>query len=95
MQELTNFAKNHFAMKTSNTLLTALLLTGALSSCEDFESPEVNGTLSWIIDTGTKASSDIPDTNVFILTVKDSNGKTLYSGSYGDSPASLEVSPGS
>ena len=76
------------------------LATGLLTSCEDFGSPfrdKTPGELTWTIRTGslTKAASDIPDTNDFILTVKNAAGKVLYNGSYGDSPTSLEVEPGS
>lgn len=43
----------------------------------------------------TKASAELPDTNDFILDIRDSKGKVIYSGFYGDSPESLSVSPGS
>lgn len=43
----------------------------------------------------TRASSDIPDTSDFILTVTDSKGKTIYQGAYGDCPESMTVSAGS
>ena len=43
----------------------------------------------------TRASSDIPDTSDFILTVTDSKGKTIYQGAYGDCPESMSVSAGS
>lgn len=84
-------------------LLSAIILplaTGLFISCEDFGAPfrdKTPGELRWTIETGslTKAASDIPDTNDFILTVKNTAGKVLYHGSYGDSPTSLEVEPGS
>ena len=83
-------------------LLLALFLplaTGLFHSCEDFANvfrDNTPGELSWVIETEmlTKAG-DIPDTNDFILTVKNAQGKILYSGSYGDSPATMEVEPGS
>lgn len=43
----------------------------------------------------TRASSDIPDTSDFILTVTDSKGKTVYQGAYGDCPETMSVSAGS
>lgn len=43
----------------------------------------------------TRASSDIPDTSDFILTVTDSMGKTVYQGAYGDCPETMPVSAGS
>lgn len=43
----------------------------------------------------TRAASDIPDTNDFILDVKAPDGETVYSGKYGDSPEMLVVEAGS
>ena len=43
----------------------------------------------------TRASSDIPDTSDFILTVTDSKGKVIYDGKYGDCPESMTVTAGS
>lgn len=81
-------------------LLTFLTLALAAASCDDFgflTPPPQPGTLCWKIgtDSATKGLSDIPDTNDFILTVRDASGKILYHGPYGDSPATLEVQPGS
>ncbi|MCR5408224.1 MAG: DUF6359 domain-containing protein [Bacteroidales bacterium] len=78
-------------------LLTSLLL---VASCEDFGNliqPPSPGYLCWSIgtDPATKALPDLPDTNDFILTVRNAAGKVLYHGSYGDSPAKMEVEPGS
>ena len=86
-------------MKKAKTF-SILLLALAAASCDDFgflPDPPAPGTLSWSIGTApvTKGLSEIPDTNDFILTVKDAAGKVLYHGSYGDSPAILEVEPGS
>ncbi len=44
---------------------------------------------------GTKASVSLPDTNAFILTVTDPKGGCIYQGSYGSSPESFDVQPGS
>ena len=80
-------------------IITLAAAAALLTSCEDFSSilPGAPGTLSWTMKGHalTKAPADFPDTNDFILSVKDSQGKVLYEGLYGDSPASLEVSPGS
>lgn len=77
-------------------LLPLLAVAGA---CEDFGlvSEAGPGELRWTLDETalTKASAEIPDTNDFILTVTDSKGKTLYEGSYGDSPEALTAEPGS
>ena len=43
----------------------------------------------------TRATVDLPDTDAFILTVKNSAGDVLYEGAYGDSPESMLVNPGS
>ncbi len=37
----------------------------------------------------------MPDTDAFILTVRNSAGDVLYEGAYGDSPESMLVNPGS
>lgn len=42
----------------------------------------------------TKAVSEIPDTNDFILTVRKSGGSVVYTGPYGASPEAIPVSPG-
>jgi len=79
--------------------LWALLpLVAALGACEDFgRLPGGQGELKWVIGdvgTATRASSEIPDTNDFILTVSDAKGNVLYEGAYGDSPESLLVDAG-
>lgn len=43
----------------------------------------------------TRSSSEIPDTSDFLLEVKDSKGKIVYDGLYGDCPEVLEVGAGS
>ncbi|MBO4341236.1 MAG: DUF4493 domain-containing protein, partial [Bacteroidales bacterium] len=52
------------------------------------------GELRWSMYTLTKAPRDVPDTNDFILSVRDVSGKVLYEGKYGDSPTVLQVRPG-
>ena len=88
--------------KTMNAMkkrrwMAALPLLAALAACEDFGLVGPQGELSWTLerDALTKASAEIPDTNDFILTITDAKGKTLYEGSYGDSPEHLQVDPGS
>lgn len=39
-------------------------------------------------------SSEIPDTNDFILSIKDSGGRLIYGGSYGASPSEILADPG-
>lgn len=74
-----------------------LPLLAGIAACEDFSRVPQTGVLSWSWseDALTKASAEMPDTNDFILTVKDPSGKLIYEGPFGDSPASLEVKPGS
>ena len=43
----------------------------------------------------TRASSELPDTGSFILSIKDSKGKVIYDGKYGDCPESIDVEAGS
>ena len=80
--------------------LWALLpLVAALGACDDFGLRSGGqGELRWIIGdsgSGTRAATEIPDTNDFILKVSDAGGKILYEGAYGDSPESLLVDAGS
>lgn len=88
------------------TAVTGVSLAVLAQSCGDLlagqeESDESRGTLQWnfasagVIEAMTRASGEIPDTNAFLLTVKDASGKVLYDGTYGASPTSLLVSPGS
>ncbi len=42
----------------------------------------------------TKAGLAVPDTSDFILTVKDSDGRVIYEGAYGDSPESMSLQSG-
>ena len=86
-------------MKRLKPVLILLPLLAAVGACEDFGMPDGQGELKWSLDPEmqvfTKASSEIPDTNDFLLRVCDSGGKTLYEGAYGDSPESLLVDAGS
>ena len=75
-------------------------LVAGLAACDDFgfKAPEAgSGELRWVLDREglTKAPSEIPDTNDFILTITDAGGSILYEGSYGDSPEYLPVGAGS
>ena len=79
------------------TLMPLMLL---LAACDDFagEAPSAqSGQLRWALDhtiLATKATEEVPDTNDFILTVRDAGGATLYKGPYGDSPEVLDVPEG-
>lgn len=68
-----------------------------ISSCDDFGVAKKKGELRWSVDAEfmTKSGEEVPDTNDFFLSVKDSGGKVLYEGAYGDSPERLEVDEGS
>lgn len=48
-----------------------------------------------VLNDDTRAGTEIPDTNDFILTVTGPDGKSVYSGSYGDAPEALRVRAGS
>lgn len=80
-------------------------------SCDFFAEPAADGSLIVRIDgydaisrapggasgeTGADAGGyELPDTSDFLLTVTDAGGKTVYDGTYGDSPQELFVAPGS
>ena len=89
-------------MKTLKWMaLLPFLLAGA-SACDDFglatDPDKEQGELRWNLDRSslTKAGDpEIPDTNDFLLTISDAQGKVLYDGTYGDSPEYLRVDPGS
>ena len=75
-------------------------LVAGLAACDDFgfKTQEAGaGELRWVLDREglTKAPAEIPDTNDFILTIRDAGGNTLYEGSYGDSQEYLPVGAGS
>ncbi len=76
----------------------AVILLSAVNSCEmlGLKSDAVNGELriSFARDQEslTRAGLTIPDTSDFLLTVKDSGGKVVYDGKYGDSPESFSLS---
>ena len=70
-----------------------------MGACDDFGLRSGGqGELRWVLEGEspvTRASAEIPDTNDFLLTVSDAQGKILYDGAYGDSPESLLVDAGS
>ena len=87
-------------MKTIPWKGALMPLVFLLASCDDF-SPEGSsarpGQLRWALERAvlvTKAAEELPDTNDFILTVRDADGGTLYRGPYGDSPQVLDVPEG-
>ena len=85
-------------MKTYQKLLALLPLLAALTACDDFGKRAAGGTgqLRWTLDRAafTKGAEALPDTNDFILSVRDAAGQTLYEGPYGESPEVLEVDEG-
>ena len=86
-------------MKTRKWILL-LPLCAVVGACEDFgaQAEAGMGELRWAVDRSselfTKASSEIPDTNDFLLSVRDASGNPLYDGSFGASPEFLSVEEG-
>lgn len=82
-------------MKILGKAVLAALLP-AVVSCDLFEGSEGEIRVSMMREeyVSTKASYDIPDTNDFILEVKDGDGQTIYTGPYGASPESMMVKAG-
>ncbi len=76
----------------------ALILLSSINSCEILGlSPEEKLGELRIAFAGeqeslTRAGIAIPDTSDFLLTIKDSKGKPVYEGKYGDSPESFPLS---
>ena len=84
---------------TMRRYLLFLPLAGLLWACDDFRTEGGDARLQWSFDKEaellTRAGTEIPDTNDFILTVSDATGKILYNGPYGSSPDNLSVEAGS
>lgn len=79
--------------------IPAITLVFLASSCEWIEATDGNeGTIRLhFIDNdfvATRAATDIPDTNDFLLTVRSADGEVLYDGAYGASPESLSAPAG-
>ena len=83
-------------MKTYNLILSAALLGATLSGCE---STSQQGAIVLTFaeplsaEPATRATA-AHDTNSFLLTVTGPSGDTLYSGSYGQKPATFTVRNG-
>jgi len=98
------FAENDRAMLrhlTHTSRIAALFpaLMFMCIGCGDFiKGDNGEGEIRWSFSASggiaTKVTSEIPDTNDFLLKVTDAKGKVLYSGTYGKSPESLLVSAG-
>ena len=80
-------------------LLTASATLLAVSSCNElFDAPEAASGIEicfaddW--SAPARATASLPDTNDFILTVRDASGDLVFEGSYGSAPATLTVAPG-
>ena len=80
--------------------LLYLLMTVIMQSCNLLGGiPSAEGELRIAFASGqellTRSGLEIPDTSDFLLTVKDSKGTIVYDGTYGASPESLFLKPGS
>lgn len=91
-------------MKTSLNLFrgtaAALVLVSSIAavSCNKLPGDSPQGSLSWNfsgVQIPTRSVAELPDTDNFILRVSSSAGAILYEGTYGRSPESLMVDPGS
>lgn len=88
--------KNPIGILFKATLAVGLIPAVMTLSCNKIPSENAQGVLSWNFSQRvfTRATVDLPDTDAFILTVKNSAGEILYDGAYGDSPESMLVNPG-
>ena len=82
--------------------LAVMMVVPFMACCEmlgDGVASEKEGKLelsfSDALEGDTRGGVEIPDTNDFILTVTDSDGKSVYDGAYGDAPEALTVKAGS
>lgn len=72
----------------------------AFSSCEIILPPDAPGELHLSFSDASymqtrQGAENMPDTNSFILSVKDSGGDIVYEGAYGDSPETMSLTAGS
>lgn len=89
-------------MKTLSPLLpksvagSAILFALLCASCNKFPSDHSLGALEWHFNPNmsTRALTEMPDTDSFILQVRNSAGEILYDGMYSNSPESMLVDPG-
>lgn len=86
--------KSGFAARAALSFLAAALTATA---CFDLAETERDATIRIFFEgfspTLTRASG-IPDTDDFILTVSDIRDSCIWTGRFGDSPESIQVSPG-
>lgn len=90
-------------MKNSIRILSDLFMAGILilcavsASCNKIPVEVQQGTLGWSFAAlpPSRTVMELPDTDDFILEVRDPDGKPLYEGTYGASPEKLLVDPGS
>ena len=72
-------------MKKFRWMALLPLLAAVASACDDFGlAPDSlqQGKLTWTLDGDalTKADEELPDTNDFLLTIRDAQGSVLYDG---------------
>ncbi len=92
-----NFFSVLFAIITFSALiyLCGIMMTGCTGlSFEDETKGELVLSFSKVIDTKAVARS-FPDSNNFFLTIKSSNGTSIYSGTYGQRPEVFQLNEGS
>lgn len=81
--------------------IAAFLLLTVLAACEMLgdesagKEGELEITLSNAVEDDTRTSSELPDTNDFLLYVADSEGDVIYEGTYGKVPDPLMLKAGS
>lgn len=82
-------------MKTKINLLTGIAAVALFPSCQGFLSGNQGKIIISINQSQIPATRSIAtDVESFMLTVTDSNGKTVWSGRYGDSPDEIVTSAG-
>lgn len=85
------------------TLIAFLAILPFVASCDMFvtqtevseEMGEIHISFDGLVQTGTRASDDVPDTDEFILTVTSADDKEIYRGLFCESPESMMVAAGS
>lgn len=86
-------------MKKIIFLLVVTVSTAVFCNCSDLFQKEEQGEILIYFEKsffkGTRASADIPDEGDFLITVTDSGGNEIFSGTYASSPETIKVDAGS
>lgn len=82
-------------MKRTILLLQIAAISCSSPVCEDNGLGELRFSFTSFVEEEVRSVNDVPDTSDFILSIKKSDGYSIYNGRYADCPESIEVEAGS